>query len=106
MWRGPVPMFLLRQNVHNTPYGDDFLVCLCGDDPCAFRHKEHLITGVCILFRAPAEAPPLTISPMSPYGAMRSNLQAVSPRIAARSASLKLGVPRMWSTAVLVHGYG
>jgi hypothetical protein len=41
---------------------------------------------------------------MSPYDAMRSNLQAVSPRIAARSASLKLGVPRMCSTAVLVHG--
>ncbi len=38
------------------------------------------------------------------YGAMCSNLQAVSPRIAARSASLRLGVPRMCSTAVLVHG--
>jgi hypothetical protein len=37
------------------------------------------------------------------YDAMPSNAQAVSPRIAARSASLKLGAPRMGSTAVLVH---
>ena len=57
-----------------------------------------------IVFRAPEEEPPLTISPMSPYDTMRSNLQALSLRIAARSASLRLGVPRTCSTAVLVHG--
>jgi hypothetical protein len=31
---------------------------------------------------------------------------AVSPSIAARSASVRPGVPRMWSTDVFVHGYG
>ena len=34
------------------------------------------------------------LCPRSPYDAMRSNWQAVSPRFAARSASLKLGVSR------------
>src|ERR1051325_11116570 len=35
---------------------------------------------------------------------MPSNVQAVSPSIAARSASLKLGVSRMCSTAVIRPG--
>ena len=70
----------------------------------AVTNSAWALEWVCILFRAPEEAPPHAISPMSPYDAMRSNLQAVSPRIAARSASLKLGVPRICSTAILVHG--
>ena len=46
----------------------------------------------------------VTMGPSSPYEGICSNLQALSPRIAARSASLKLGVPSTSSTAVLVHG--
>src|SRR5262249_14967246 len=39
-------------------------------------------------------------------GLMSSSFAAFSPRIARRSASLKPGVARMWSTAVVVHGKG
>jgi hypothetical protein len=43
---------------------------------------------------------------LSYAGLMARSFSAVSPSIAARSASLNPGVPRMWSTAVLVHGNG
>ena len=42
----------------------------------------------------------------SAAGQSRSSLAAVSPSMAAWSASVRPGVPRMWSTDVWVHGYG
>ena len=39
-------------------------------------------------------------------GQSRRSLAAVSPSMAAWSASVRPGVPRMWSTDVWVHGYG
>ena len=39
-------------------------------------------------------------------GLIAKSFSAVSPSIAARSVSLRPGVVRMWSTAVLVQGNG
>jgi hypothetical protein len=57
----------------------------------ANRARLHRTTALDAVFRMADTQTDLG----SIYDAMRSNLQAVSPRIAARSASLKLGVPRM-----------
>src|SRR5262245_61626282 len=51
-------------------------------------------------------APPRGTPPMPAPGQSRSSLAAVSPSMAARSASVRPCVPRMWSTDVWVHGYG
>ena len=51
-----------------------------------------------------AADPELTRSRAQPL--IPSSFAAVPPSIATRSASLKPGVPRMWSTEVFVHGYG
>src|SRR5207302_1278094 len=40
------------------------------------------------------------------YALIPRSLAAVPPSIATRSSSLRPGVPRMWSTDVLVHGNG
>jgi len=40
------------------------------------------------------------------YPLIPSNAIAVPPSIATLSASLRSGVPRLWSTDVLVHGNG
>src|SRR5262249_51947243 len=52
--------------------------------------------------------PPIYLGPQvgaTPAQILRS-FAAVSPSIAARSASVRPGVPRIWSTDVFVHGYG
>src|SRR5262245_38606381 len=46
------------------------------------------------------------LPPTPAAGQSRSSLAAVSPSMAARSASVRPCVPRMWSTDVWVHGYG
>ena len=40
------------------------------------------------------------------YTLMPSSFAAVPPSIAMRSSSVRLGVARMWSTEVFVHGNG
>ena len=70
-------------------------------DGCANIHDDRLLC--CEVDKWNGKRPgPMDVAVA--YDAMRSNLQALSPRIAARSVSLKLGVSRTCSTAVLVHG--
>ncbi len=69
-----------------------------------------LVAGIRVLLCGSASktwmagtSPAMTISA---YALIPNSRAAVSPSIPARSASLRPGVPRMWSTEVCVQGNG
>ena len=64
--------------------------------------------GAPLLFSAESALDPRreTVDQFRENHQIPSSLAAVSPSMAILSASLKPGVFRMWSTDVLVHGYG
>jgi hypothetical protein len=48
--RCPVPMFLLRWNVHDISHADDLLLRFRGDDALARSNKQHLIAAMDVHF--------------------------------------------------------